>query len=389
MKKLRLAAYILVVLLVGAGLIASASWPKGPVYHGYRASAWVKMLGRTPPPVRLGAPVESAGEALRALGPAALPYLVEGIRQRNARGSSYYRKILPQLPKWVQAKLPPALDRAAIARDAMAVLFELSSGDAAASDLEEVIPTLVGTFTDSDRQLSNMAVGALARLAIDQKRRTALNALITGLDATNATVRAFTAFQFLRGGPECAPALEALAGRMTDPSVSVRVNAAMAVYHFGGAPEKSVAILTDALNADSPAMRANAAAQLSLIGPPARAALPALEAAFNDPDAFTRKSAAYAVYQIETQDLERRQSALRLLITFVGDRYNLEVRRDAAIMLGVVGGPARPALPALLDLSRLDSPNGASVDTVLLARAAAREAIKRIDPLAAIKAGIK
>ncbi|MGO8700299.1 MAG: HEAT repeat domain-containing protein [Limisphaerales bacterium] len=119
--------------------------------------------------------------------------------------------------------------------------------------------------------------------------------------------------------------------------------------------------------------RSGAAESLGELGPAAKSALPDLIKALKGEDVAVRGSALLSLGKIRSEP----ETVIPLLIPYLEDD-NLDVA--AAKALAEFGGLAKPAVPKLLPLLRAKD-----VDD----RAAAIAALKRIDPIAAARAGIK
>lgn len=128
--------------------------------------------------------------------------------------------------------------------------------------------------------------------------------------------------------------------------------------------------------APAPLRRAAAARQLGQIGPPAKVAIPALLQVVKGDDATVRAKAAEALGQIHSDS----RIVVPALISLLNDP-NSNVRTSAAEALAGWGQESRPAVPRLIQL--LDDRS----DRDLMV--AVREALKKIDPEAAAKAGVK
>jgi hypothetical protein len=111
---------------------------------------------------------------------------------------------------------------------------------------------------------------------------------------------------------------------------------------------------------------------------PGRAALPVLLALLSDPDRRVRN---WAIGGIESLGPDA-VLALPDLSRRLGDS-DPEARYDAAYLLGRIGAPSRPALPALCELLRDQARHG-NGETVA---EAAAEALRQIDPIAWEAAG--
>jgi HEAT repeat protein len=150
--------------------------------------------------------------------------------------------------------------------------------------------------------------------------------------------------------------------RLEDKSWQARVGAAYALAQIGPRARASVPALAEALTDEHPRVREEAARALGKVGVDARAAAFRLVAALKDRDPAVRAAAAEAAVQPLIGVLQQ------------GD---LDKRLAAARILGDIGPTAKAAVPVLLEAL-----NDRQV------RFAAAEALKRIDPGAASKAGL-
>lgn len=123
-------------------------------------------------------------------------------------------------------------------------------------------------------------------------------------------------------------------------------------------------------NDPSPAVRYNAASALGYIGPEAKLAGPALCRATKDSNHTIRNNSFWALSRI----LADPELTMPVLIAGLDDTDHT-ARENAAIALGTYGQQAKAAIPALV---RTLSTNGA-----------AGFSLKKIDPEAAAKAGVK
>ena len=147
---------------------------------------------------------------------------------------------------------------------------------------------------------------------------------------------------------------------------------------LGPLARAQVPSLSDTLTHDPSAeVRRAAACALGYIGPKARLAAPALFRATKDMDAGVRTCAVEALGRI----LPDPQRTIPVLVAGLDDLC-LNVEEAAAIGLGEYGPEARAAVPALVAM--LATNNAAELDYAVL-----RTALKKIDPAAAAKAGVK
>jgi len=88
--------FILLILVLGVGAVVFL-WrsPREPVYQGKSVSAWMRDLNGPNPLAR-----SNAGVALHAMGPLAVPYLVESLNRRDSVFKGPYRSLAPKLPLW-------------------------------------------------------------------------------------------------------------------------------------------------------------------------------------------------------------------------------------------------------------------------------------------------
>ena len=119
--------------------------------------------------------------------------------------------------------------------------------------------------------------------------------------------------------------------------------------------------------------RASAANYLGLFGSPAKAAVPSLIQALKGPDAGLHEPAIAALGKIHSNP----DVVIPLLIPYL---TNDDVNDEAASALGNYGSLAKEAFPKIVPLLQARDKD---------ARAAARVALKQIDPEAAANAGVK
>jgi len=119
--------------------------------------------------------------------------------------------------------------------------------------------------------------------------------------------------------------------------------------------------------------RSSAAGDLGTFGPAAKAAVPALIQALKGPEAEMHEAAISALGKIHSEP----DMVIPLLMPY---RTNDDLNDEAATALGNYGSLAKEAFPKIVPLLHAQDDD---------ARAAARVALKQIDPEAAAKAGVK
>lgn len=148
-------------------------------------------------------------------------------------------------------------------------------------------------------------------------------------------------------GKDAANALAELNNALNDKNPAVRQNAAWALGKVGKA---SVLALRKALtDGDSYVVR-EAANSLAEVGPAAREALSELLAQINHKDLEVRKSVVLALVQaVNSKDGASVAQHFKKIVE--NQRENPEVRVNAALALGNIGGPeASSAIPILVDV---------------------------------------
>jgi HEAT repeat protein len=203
-------------------------------------------------------------DAMAALGPAALPRLIEGLKQEKARGQVAY----------IIGQLGPA---AAPAASALAALI-----------------------ADKDERVANEAIIALAKIGPGAKE--AVPALVKALESGENANSGAVVYALGKIGPDAAAA-EAVLTKLLDGSdrclavasawalTAVRPDSAEAI-------KKARPVLDAGLNDSDPLVRRCAVEALGGMGPSAKDALPALKKATTDSDPSVSAAAKKSVEAI-------------------------------------------------------------------------------------------
>ncbi len=199
-------------------------------------------------------------EILRRIGPAAIPMLVDMLRQ----------------------------DRAPIRRSAVDALIDLSP------DTERIQPALRRALRDPDSLVARDAARALG--ALGQRAGPSVSALVQALSHEEPHVRLYSAEALASIGPKAAKATKDLARAVGDPIPGVRWAACEALASIGPAAQPAVPQLSEALKDEFLYVRLCAAGALGSIGPKARTALGPLRVAAGDP--ALRNEAEWALNRI-------------------------------------------------------------------------------------------
>jgi HEAT repeat protein len=252
------------------------------------------------------------------------------------------------------------------------IILEPVVGAALGGMGEAVVPALTTALKDPSIERRRVAAYALG--AIGPDARSAVAALERLLRDEQETLRFLGARALGSIGKDAQRALARLDETTADKAASVRIRAALAVWQVGG-ETKYMPLLAKACADVDPGARQAAVAALTMIGPDARDALPALRPLLHDMDKMLRQDAAIAFWRVGGDAKE----TLAVLEPFLMDERPL---RTAAIeRLGTMGAAARALLPELVAIYREEE----SVAT----RRGIGATIRRVDAAVAAKLGIR
>jgi HEAT repeat protein len=315
----------------------------------------------------------AADEALPAFGPAVVPELLAGLslqgktadgrrlralcRIDRGFGADWCRRALREGNAYLRVEalrcLPlaaPAAEVVRTARDwlahdrnvwrrwqAVEVLREV--GRAAAPAVPELIATLGDGGTSLELTLPDAVADALAGVGPP-----ALAPLTEALRThADPKVRAGAARALLKMGPrKASAAVPALHEALADAAAEVRSMAGAALSSIAPqAPETvpALAALLKAKGRNAHIVRRDGAYYLGRLGEPARAAVPALLEALQDPDRDVRDYASIAL----TQVVPDRAEAVAPLVRALREDSSWKVRSQAAEALGKMARLARRA----------------------------------------------
>jgi HEAT repeat protein len=166
---------------------------------------------------------------------------------------------------------------------------------------KEAVPALVAIVKDDQREeVRHAIIDALE--AIGTASKDSLPALISMLTDDNLDIRRAATFALGKIGPPAKSALPAIRTNF-DTREELRPVSIWAMVRISPDDDKvaakAVPLLIAALRREEGFVRFEAAETLGLIGPRARAAVPALEAAKEDPDDFVRQAVVEALTKIK------------------------------------------------------------------------------------------
>ena len=366
------------MVVLGVAITAAAFFalrPREPVYQGKSVTQWISELPKGQRLTAMGFIDHEtpAKEAIRSIGTNAVPYLAQAINRHDSRFANWRVEIWFRWP-FLQRHFSRPSYPLEIRREAARTLQEFVSRYPKAS-FDEIVPALARAMRDPDSDLRVVAVSTLGLIAVKHQSQRALAALVEALDSPHEEVRRFATGKLAEGNQAQSQALPSVLGRFSDPSVGVRLEAALAVWRIGQQTNDAVTVLVSALGANSPTDRGNAANHLSLIGPAAKQAIPVLEQKLNDPDQYVRQWASIALQKIDPENHPEAKPTLQSLIEQLKNADGNR-RMSAALALKEMGAVAKAAVPALVET--LQTP---SVQTRLPGnRWAVAQALWAIDP---------
>jgi len=335
-------------------LLSTLSRGREPMYQGKTVRRWIEEL---PPghPFFLGTGINRdtpAKQALRSIGTDAVPYLARAMNRRDSIMVDLSLKLWYRWP-WLQRHLTRPVPRIELRREAARALQEIVSTHPKAS-FGNIVSALARTMRDPDSNLWMTAMATVGMIAVREHNQEACRALIAALDSPDDGVRSHAAWKLSDGDQTLSVALPALRRRLSDRSDAVRINAALAVYRIGHQTNEAVAVLISALAAKTPTDRGNAAFQLSLIGPAAKAAIPALEQTVKDPDLYVQNQATAALNKIHPGRHKEEKPNWQALVEQLKSP-DQNTRCSAAFGLKEIAAEALPAIPALVEALRTRS----------------------------------
>jgi hypothetical protein len=227
----------------------------------------------------------NATQALKTIGPDAVPVLGRQLRQRNSWMRAPFLAVSSQLPvSWRRAFVRFFQPFRSMDERLAAVTALPLFGTNVPADL------FLETLGDPERQLANLAATALGRYGSG-----AVSGLTIALQDANPEVRSLACSALSQIGRPAAPAVSQLAVLLSDPDPQLMAQAIHALTMIGPA---AVPHLVQALEHPQPRVREKAAFALGQLRFAARSAMPALERRLEDEDLAVRKHAHAALQAI-------------------------------------------------------------------------------------------
>ena len=302
--------------------------------------------------------------ALVQIGPPAVPKLVEFLtsRQDLAKASSANQKI--DQPYAYAALALMDIGAPAVSPLLEAVRSNYSQGEGNAAlfrytsfILKEIgepsVPTLIEFLKeDSGPNLRLLALLTLFEIGPDAREATpALAELLTGetQDFRQEAARVLAAI-----GPDAAPVI-VNALKHEDAEIRILASDSLRYINTRDTLPDLIEALDDPNNGTT--VRANVTNALANTDLGAKAAIPILVQALNDPQVAVRQEAVNALHMMTTRIGDDAKEAIPTLTAALNDSDS-EVRQIAIDTLGEIGPPAQTAVPVLIELLQTpDIPN--------------------------------
>jgi HEAT repeat protein len=335
--------------------ISFRKWSE-PRYKGQRLGNWIESLRVYDTDYGFHPPASAdAVKALRASGPAAIPYLVKWLSRPEPREDNGMRPlnkltafILIHIPL-VERMLFPRHDPPIPSKDAVAWAFLVLGPEA-----KPAIPSLVKITDDT---LHSMPASKQDVLPTNYESfHYALRSLaFVGADSVPALLMVATNFQgyhiqweviddFREMGTNGAAAIPALIAWARDPDSWVRAAAVTSLGEIAQQPALVIPHLRAALKDSDWMVRRNAADALGGFGAEAAAAMPDLVVVMDDVNRQAQIEAARSIGIISAQAAIAMPPQARTL-----QAWDPRVRYEAAAALGNIGG--RAAMDVLISMT--------------------------------------
>jgi HEAT repeat protein len=234
------------------------------------------------------------------------------------------------------------------------VLNALSMNPAHGRSLRSAI---INRLNDDDPQVQFAAATTLVTL--DPKKADAAVPVFVDASFSRDALHRLRGIAWLQTmGPEARGAVPALFRHVNSTDVATRLAAAQALAAIDKSTWRSfVPALMDTIASGEVYQRTSAATLLGRTGPNARASLPALRAMLSDEHHPNRLVSAEAMIQIDPDDIDDsiETFANALKVDSDNNRSLRTVRRQAITAISRIGAPAKPTVPALLDVMRNES----------------------------------
>ena len=317
-NKLVMSVLLLVLFSALGWLIHERNKPQ-PVHQGKAIAQWIRDLAADDYQVR-----GAAAEAVQAIGPEAVPYLIDALRQHELKFAKEIFQWMRRIPFVRHEPVNASLLREQAAEQ----LGALSTKS------HLVVPALVAALQDSEPEVTASVQRALRRIGTP-----AVPQLAQALSRRNARIRQGAAEILRDFGLRARAAVPALREALADNKPIVRRRAAEALGACGEDEPATSQQLRKCLRDPVPSVRCAAADALGFLR--AMTASGDLTAALGDKDTAVRIGAARALWHI-------RREAEPLLPVLTTALHDAKAGWQAIFLLGEIGPEAAAAIPSLI-----------------------------------------
>lgn len=290
----------------------------------------------------------AAVEILKPVAKPAIPQLIEALDNKDKGVRYSIAATVAQLPDAIEPIIKALQHEKPFIRagaaQAIASKHQATSNQTAALVVALKDPEYVVRFAVAD---------ALVSLPSGDKMSEAVPVLLEVIGSGSEEEQTRAVHLLTRVGPAAKSAVPTLVKLLEDKRFSVRFEAALALTAIDEVERvKAVPVLIEGTESKVNTRQHQAAKSLALIGPPAKAAIPALEKLFTANYIHTRYCAAEAVALI---DPSKTEAAVKVLVATLDDKKGQGmVRAYVLTALRKIGPAAKAALPRLNELLKDD-----------------------------------
>jgi HEAT repeat protein len=321
-RRLLLVGLAFAILLVTAFLIGHR---EEPVYQGKPLSYWVTRLGSD----ELHGARKDAVEAIRAIGPKAVPYLLEWMPHGQPRRPPWLERSWQWCLGWLH------LRAAQKQKEAPGSFCIECAWWALGTEGKSAIPSLARVINQPPRAMHNYSAWTASATAISYLGPDAIAPMLAaatnmqGLDELWELIKNFENL-----GTNGAPAVPALIQWTNHPYYFVRAGLATALGGIGKRPDLAVPALLAGLHDSNSMVRRDAANALGAFADDSDAVLPELIKTLNGDDREARGGALSGLGRIRT----RPETVVPLIAPYLSDeKGSSAVARSAAYALRDLG----------------------------------------------------
>jgi hypothetical protein len=264
-----------------------------PRYQNRSLSQWLSTFTDAPHENRSAPEFIQATEAVRHIGPEAIPYLLARFKHQPKLSKArdfIGGHLLRMRPRAIFIPLGARImDVEWFQRGGQAVVGFQALGTNATSAIPRLFRLATDQTDDHVRIWAIRALGSVGPEAIPELLQIGTNRY--------APKRFLALFQLRNFGTNVLPAVPAILESMTDPR-GVPSDLCPVFRDIGLAPTTSVQVLITTLRAEKPVIRASAADSLGMLGTNAAAAGPALQTLLLDANQLVREQSTNALLKI-------------------------------------------------------------------------------------------